>query len=174
MKPLPRAKLGEPGTVSPKAWNLLVESIEEMQKKLSRITPKSSNDIIHRASTSGFTSHLKRRGGRGSSSAQQGFQVATSGSSLSAVPGLIGETTISSDAVLKVADPADGSWYLIAKVVINATTGEKSTEEVYWDDAAPPSNTSTDFYQLVADATIVSGQVDEVNQYAPPIQTPTA
>jgi hypothetical protein len=43
-----------------------MDALEEMRKKLSRITPKSSGDIIHRASTSGFTSHLTRRGGGGS------------------------------------------------------------------------------------------------------------
>ena len=164
MKPLPRAKIGDPGTVSPKAWNTLVDTIEDLRAQLPRITPKSSGDIIHRASTSGFTSHLKRRG-KGAIAARQGFQVNTSGVDLVAAPSIIGETTISSDTVLKVIAPADGAWYLIAKVVIDDTTGVVSSEEVYWDDAVPPSNTATDFYTVIADATIVSAAIDEVNQY---------
>jgi hypothetical protein len=75
MKPLPRAKPGQPGTVSPKAWNLLVDTVEALRAKVSRITPQSSGDIIHRASTTGFTSHLTRRGGGGGGGAPKPYAV---------------------------------------------------------------------------------------------------
>jgi hypothetical protein len=63
MKPLPRAKPGKPGSISPDAWNLLVDAVEEMKKTTAALMPRKSPDIVHKHSKNGFTSHLTRRRG---------------------------------------------------------------------------------------------------------------
>jgi hypothetical protein len=111
MKSLPRAKPGSPGTVSPGAWNLLVQTVEETVAKVARITPKSSPDIIHRASLTGFTSHLTRRQGNGGgSTANEPLTpfIFDSGEDkkLAITAGLIDSITPTFDAELLTADPA--------------------------------------------------------------------
>jgi len=61
MKPLPRAKIGKPGTVSPDAWNRVIDELEAMKKRVAALTPHASPDITHKHSQNGFTSHLTRR-----------------------------------------------------------------------------------------------------------------
>ena len=92
------------------------------------------------------------------------FQVSASISSLQAAPGVIGSTTVSDDSDLKVSSPANGNHYLIAKVVINATTGAITSEEVYWDTSFP-SNTTTDFYSLIAYVELTAGEITTAEQY---------
>jgi hypothetical protein len=82
MKPLPRAKIGKPGTVSPDSWNRLIDELEAMKKRVAALTPHASPDITHKHSQNGFTSHLTRRRGGGGGSTIVPFPV-----SLLTIPG---------------------------------------------------------------------------------------
>lgn len=103
-----------------------------------------------------------RRGGRGGSPPLP-FQVTASASLLVAAPGVIGETSISG-SVLEQASPADGTWHLVAKVVINATTGEVTSEAVYWNSSLP-TDTTTDFHVSIASVEITAGEVTDSFQF---------
>jgi hypothetical protein len=110
MKSIPRAKLGEPGTVSPKAWNALADIVEETAKKVSQIQPKSSGDIIHRASPTGFTSHLTRRGGKGTGAGIKKLTIkqGTAANKFQIVPGTVnGQMPTLSGVALNNATPPE-------------------------------------------------------------------
>jgi hypothetical protein len=125
MKPLPRAKPGQPGTVSPKAWNLLVDTVEALRAKVSRITPQSSGDIIHRASTTGFTSHLTRRGGGGSGGSaplKLTIKQGTAADKFQIIPGTVNSQTptlggIALDATTKPEITVTADTWVWVKVV---------------------------------------------------------
>jgi len=147
MKSLPRAKPGSPGTVSPGAWNLLVQTVEETVAKVARITPKSSPDIIHRASLTGFTSHLTRRqgnGGAGATEIELPFQIYDTGVAFVSRAGTFNGV----HAELTQAATTDGTWRLYASIVINVTTGEITDSDVAWYSSAQ-TNTATNYYHLI-------------------------
>lgn len=69
---IPRDIGTEPGAVSPQAWDAMVSYCEELARRVASLTPQSSPDIGVKHTPSGFTSHLKRRGGGGSGGAVRG------------------------------------------------------------------------------------------------------
>jgi hypothetical protein len=79
----------------------------------------------------------------------------------------VGATLIASPGVLAgelqaetvETTPADGTWYLEAKVVINATTGAFTSTAMDWV-ATPHTNTSTDRYVVIGSVDVVSGVPD--------------
>jgi hypothetical protein len=62
---LRRARGSQPGTVSPQAWNALVDYVGALERRIAGATPQPSPDIAFKYTTAGFTAHLKRRGGGG-------------------------------------------------------------------------------------------------------------
>ena len=73
------------------------------------------------------------------------FQVSATLTRLAARYGVVGSTEITDSALLEVTNPADGTWYFVAKVEINATTGALVSESAGWAFDAMPDNTTTDF-----------------------------
>ena len=120
------------------------EAIQWLYEKIKNIKPRTISES-------------------GSSAIPLPFQITANASLLIATPGIIGETSISG-AALEEASPADGTWHLVAKVVINSTTGEVTSEEVYWN-ASLPTNTTTDFHVSIASVEITAGEVTDSFQF---------
>ena len=89
------------------------------------------------------------------------FQISASPSLLKSAPGLLGGAEIASQ---EEANPANGTWYLAAKVVINATTGAITSSTVEWTTTYPVE-TTTDYYLLIAEVGITAGVIDYAIQY---------
>lgn len=160
---LPRAIGTTPGPVKPGTWNALVDAVEALDKRIAALKPISSSDLTAKSSQNGFSFSLKRRSGSKVGKILP-FQVSASPVLLQAAPGVIGSTTVSDDADLKVSNPANGNHYLLSKVVINATTGAITSEEVYWATSVP-ANTTTDFYGSLAFVEITAGEITQAEQY---------
>lgn len=87
------------------------------------------------------------------------FEITVTGSELIAEYGVIGTTAIQQQ---KESSPSDGTWYLEAKVVIDATTGvvnQPSGVSVQWV-SAETSDTATDYHYTLARVEVSSGNPD--------------
>ena len=78
------------------------------------------------------------------------------GASLIASPGVLAGVLKAETVELT---PANGTWYLQAKVVINATTGAFTSTAMDWV-STPSTNTSTDRYVVIGSVDVVSGVPD--------------
>ena len=57
-----RARGADPGPVTPRAWNSMVDYLEGLEKRVAALVPNDSADIGYRTTTSGgFTAWIKRR-----------------------------------------------------------------------------------------------------------------
>ena len=89
------------------------------------------------------------------------FQISASPALLKSALGLLGGVEIASQ---EEENPADGTWYLAAKVVINDTTVAitSSTGECTTTDT---SETTTDYYLIIAEVGILDGVIEYAIQY---------
>lgn len=83
------------------------------------------------------------------------FQISASPTLLKSAPGLLGAVSISSQEKI---NPADGAHYLLAKVVINSTTGVITSSTVEWV-TTEPADTTTDYHRTIAVVTLAGGLV---------------
>lgn len=60
--PPPRATGGDPGPVTPQAWNRLVDFLLELERRVLAVAPKSGPDIGFRPTPDGMVGWIKRRG----------------------------------------------------------------------------------------------------------------
>ncbi len=58
---LKRSHATQPGALDPKTWNELIDYVEELENRIHRMTPASSQDIGVRETGQGITFWLKRR-----------------------------------------------------------------------------------------------------------------
>ena len=84
------------------------------------------------------------------------FSISVSDTSLIAAAGII---DVDEHAEEINTTMTNGTWYFRAKVVINDSTGEITSTDVLWS-TTEAANTSTDFYQTLAEVDIVSGVPD--------------
>jgi len=89
------------------------------------------------------------------------FQITVSPASLKSAPGLLGFYGIDAQ---EEENPADGEWYLVAKVIINATTGVITSATVEWTTTFP-ADTTTDYHLQIAFVQISDGVIDYAEQY---------
>ena len=89
------------------------------------------------------------------------FQISASHALLKSAPGLLGGVEIDSQ---EEENPADGTWYLVAKVVINDTTGEITSSTVEWT-TTESFETTTDYYLGIAEVGISDGAIQYAIQY---------
>ena len=82
------------------------------------------------------------------------FQISVTNTLLKSAPGLLGEVEIASQ---EEENPADGTWYLVAKVIINATTGAITSSTVEWTTTVP-ADTTTNYHLTIANLEILDGQ----------------
>ena len=83
------------------------------------------------------------------------FEISASGELLKSAPGLLGSVSIASQ---EKANPADGVHYLLAKVIINSTTGAITSRTVEWVTTVP-ADTTTNYHLTIAKVTITDGVV---------------
>jgi|LakMenE18May11ns_1017448.scaffolds.fasta_scaffold9828253_2 hypothetical protein len=84
------------------------------------------------------------------------FQVSATPDLLKSTPGLLGLVSIAS---IEEEDPADGVWYLFAKVIIDSTTGAITSSTVEWILTTVPEDTTTNYHLTIARVTISDGAV---------------
>jgi len=84
------------------------------------------------------------------------FEAWIDGLDLVAHEGTIHLDTISTQREVAAAD---GDWYLEAKLVIDDTTGEITSGDVYWTQTTG-TQTTTDYFALVAFVTVTAGVPD--------------
>jgi hypothetical protein len=89
------------------------------------------------------------------------FQVSATPDLLKSAPGLLGSVAI--DAQEK-ENPADGTHYLLAKVIIDSTTGAITTSTVEWVTTIP-SDTTTNYHRTIAQVFLSSGSVSSAYQF---------
>jgi hypothetical protein len=89
------------------------------------------------------------------------FQVSATPDLLKSAPGLLGSVAI--DAQEK-ENPADGFHYLLAKVIINSTTGAITSSTVEWVTTVP-SDTTTNYHLTIAQVFLSSGLVSSAYQF---------
>ena len=90
------------------------------------------------------------------------FQVSATPVLLKSAPGLLGSVAI--DAQEK-ENPADGTHYLLAKVIINSTTGAITSSTVEWVTTVPV-DTATNYHRTIAQVTLSGGVVSGPPQTA--------
>jgi len=83
------------------------------------------------------------------------FQVSATPDLLKSAPGLLGSVSIASQ---EKENPADGNHYLLAKVIINSTTGAITSSTVEWVTTIP-SDTTTNYHRTIAKVKILDGAV---------------
>jgi len=74
---------------------------------------------------------------------------------LKSAAGILGDVSILSQ---EKKNPADGEHYLLAKVVINSTTGAITSSTVEWVTTVP-SDTATNYHRTIAQVTLFDGEV---------------
>lgn len=89
------------------------------------------------------------------------FQISVTPFLLKSAPGLLGVTSI---ATQEEENPADGDWYLVAKVVINSTTGNTVSRTVEWSTTFP-ADTTTDYHLMIAYVQILDSVIESAEQY---------
>jgi len=89
------------------------------------------------------------------------FQVTATPALLKSAPGLLGSASIASQ---EKANPANGVHYLLAKVIINSTTGAITSSTVEWVTTVP-TNTTTNYHLVIAEILISSGSVAYAYQF---------
>lgn len=85
------------------------------------------------------------------------FEISVTEDSLVAAAGTIDGDAISA---LTQSSPANNTWYLEAKVVINSTTGVVTATSIQWTAGSPSSNTATDYYDVIGEVDVVGGVPD--------------
>ena len=90
------------------------------------------------------------------------FQVSATPALLKSAPGLLGSVSIASQ---EKATPADGIHYLLAKVIINSTTGAITSSTVEWVTTVPV-DTATNYHRTIAQVTLSGGVVSGPPQTA--------
>jgi hypothetical protein len=83
------------------------------------------------------------------------FEISASGELLKSAPGLLGSVSIASQ---EKANPADGVHYLLAKVIINSTSGVITSSTVEWVTTVP-TDTTTNYHLTIAKVTLSDGQI---------------
>lgn len=105
--------------------------------------------------------------GEGSTQPRLPFEIYVSDGDLVGAPG-----TLDGDSIAEVteASPANGTWYLEAKVTINETTGAVTATATQWS-SAESADTATIFYYTIASIIVTSGDPDPdsivQNNYGP-------
>jgi len=89
------------------------------------------------------------------------FQVSATPTLLKSAPGLLGSVSIASQ---EKENPADGTHYLLAKVIINSTTGAITSSTVEWVTTIP-SDTTTNYHRTIAQVLLSSGLVSSAYQF---------
>ena len=89
------------------------------------------------------------------------FQVSATPALLKSAPGLLGSVSIASQ---EKANPANGTHYLLAKVIINSTTGAITSSTVEWVTTIP-SDTTTNYHLTIAQVLLSSGLVSSAYQF---------
>lgn len=93
------------------------------------------------------------------------FQITATPDLLSAAPGVVGYDEITDPLMLEEASPADGTWFFVAKVVIDTGIGDIDTSETFWVSGSVPANTATDFHKPLGYVTKVAGEIVDAVQY---------
>jgi hypothetical protein len=83
------------------------------------------------------------------------FQVSATPTLLKSEAGLLGSVSIASQ---EKENPANGTHYLLAKVIINSTTGAITSSTVEWVTTIP-SDTTTNYHRTIAKVTLSGGVV---------------
>jgi len=89
------------------------------------------------------------------------FQVSATPDLLKSAPGLLGSVSIASQ---EKENPANGTHYLLAKVIINSTTGAITSSTVEWVTTIP-SDTTTNYHLTIAQVLLSSGLVSSACQF---------
>jgi hypothetical protein len=83
------------------------------------------------------------------------FQVIIASETLlKAEAGVLGNVNINSP---EEEDPADGTWRLFAKVIINSSTGAITSSTVEWVNGDVPADTTTNYHREIARVILVDG-----------------
>jgi len=125
------------GVTPPRAvdFNNHARAIEELQRAAQGQRPKT---------------------GRRAGSVSLPFQISVTSDTLKAAPG-----TIDGDSIAETtkASPANGTWYLEAKVTINDSTGVVTATAAQWS-ASASTDTATLFYSTIGTVVVTSGVPD--------------
>jgi hypothetical protein len=89
------------------------------------------------------------------------FQISATTALLKSAPGSLGYYGIDAQ---EEENPADGEWYLVAKVVINSTTGNITSSTVEWLTSFP-EDTTTDYHLQIAYVQILDGVIEYALQF---------
>ena len=89
------------------------------------------------------------------------FQITATPTLLKSAAGLLGNVSIEPQ---EKENPADGIHYLLAKVVINSTTGAITSSTVEWVTTIP-SDTTTNYHRTIAQVLLSSGSVSSAYQF---------
>jgi hypothetical protein len=84
-------------------------------------------------------------------------------SSLKAAPGVINSDSHPETVKTFETTPSDGTWYLEAKVVINANTGDITSTAAQWVDTQSTTTTTNFFYTI---GYVVIATVNNVQSFA--------
>lgn len=98
------------------------------------------------------------------------FEVSVTSDTITVAPGVI---DIDSHAEESLSSPANGTYYIEAKVVINATTGAITSTDILIS-SSESANTSTDFFSTLATVVVSGGEPEAPTQtnYGPILALP--
>ena len=116
--------------------NSHARAIEEIQSRIDTFVPNTKPSIV--------------------ASGRLPFTIRVTPTSLIGAPGTIEGSSIAEKVE---TSPANGTWYFLAKVTINNSTGVITAAVTQWL-TSNPSNTATEFYSVLATVDVVSGIPD--------------
>ena len=116
---------------------------------------------VNRALTELRDRKIEGTGAKNAKGTTYPFQVSATAALLKSAPGLLGSVSILSQ---EKENPADGTHYLLAKVIINSTTGAITSSTVEWVTTIP-SDTTTNYHRTIAQVFLSSGSVSSAYQF---------
>ena len=116
---------------------------------------------VNRALTELRDRKIEGTGAKNAGGTTYPFQVSATPALLKSAPGLLGSVSIASQ---EKENPADGTHYLLAKVIINSTTGAITSSTVEWVTTIP-SDTTTNYHRTIAQVFLSSGSVSSAYQF---------
>jgi len=88
--------------------------------------------------------------------------ISASGDLLKAAAGLLGGVNIDPP---EQKNPANGTWNLLAKVIINSSSGAITSSTVKWTKGDVPSDTTSTYYLAIARVDLINGAADPDNSF---------
>lgn len=120
---------------------------------IRRSRVKAGPGLLLRETSDGVVLSVARRRATRTPETRLQFAIYIDGGDISAAPGVLGAAAIGTTTEV---EPADGTWYLQAKVALDTATGAITARAVEWH-STEQSSSSPNFYRTIGTIVVADG-----------------